>query len=93
MLLALPVTEVLEVEVSDSSAAIDDLDDHIDEGLTRFCIQHAHPGDPEVLQLLAVLGKSIESVSVERRALHIEADERQVLKATIWVVLSCHQVK
>ena len=54
MLLTLKVTEVLKVEVCDSTAAVDDLDDHVDEGLTRLCIQIAHPGDSEVKQLRAV---------------------------------------
>ena len=54
MLRTLPVAEVLEVEVCNSRAALDDLDDHIDEGLARFGIHHAHPGDPEVLYLHAV---------------------------------------
>ena len=74
-------------------AAVDDLDDHIDEGLARFSIHHAHPGDPEELYFQAVLGKSIESVSVDGRTLLVEANERQVLETSIWVVLSCHQVE
>ena len=75
VLLAFPVAEVLKVKVCDSRAAIDDLDDHIDKSLTRVWIKHAHPGDTEDLQLMAVYSKSIKSVSIERRTLHIEADE------------------
>ena len=49
MLLTFPGAEVLEVEVCNWFTAVDDHDYHIDEGLARFLIQHAHPGNMKLL--------------------------------------------